>query len=85
MDKGPVDQGIGQRVRRKEDPRLLTGEGCFSDDFGLEGQAYAQILRSPHAHARIKSIDKAAARAAPGVLLVLTGADLLADGLAPIL
>ncbi len=79
-----MDKGIGQRVRRKEDWRLLTGEGCFSDDFGLDGQAYAQVLRSPHAHARIKSIDKSAAEAAPGVLAVLTGDDLLADGLAAI-
>ena len=75
---------IGSDVRRKEDLRLVTGSGCFSDDVNLPGQAYAAMVRSPHAHARIRSIATAQARAADGVLAVLTGADLLADGLKPI-
>ena len=75
---------IGRPFRRKEDRRLLTGRGRFSDDVNLPGQAYAAMARSPHAHARIAAIDAAAALAVPGVLAVLTGADLLADGLANI-
>ena len=77
-----MDQyGIGQPARRKEDARLLTGGGRYTDDIDRPGQAHAAILRSPHAHARILSIDTAAARAAPGVIAVLTGADAEADGL----
>jgi aerobic carbon-monoxide dehydrogenase large subunit len=73
--------GIGDTVRRKEDVRLVSGRGTYSDDFNLPGQAYAAVVRSPHAHARISAIDTAAARALPGVLAVLTGADARADGL----
>ena len=73
--------GFGRPVRRKEDQRLLTGRGEFSDDLNLPGQAHAYVLRAPHAHARITAITPEAARAAPGVLAVLTGADYLADGL----
>ncbi|HEV2300125.1 MAG TPA: xanthine dehydrogenase family protein molybdopterin-binding subunit [Stellaceae bacterium] len=76
--------GIGEPVRRKEDFRLLTGKGRYHDDFRLPGEAYAVFLRSPHAHARILSIDAAAARGMPGVLAILTGADYAADGLGPI-
>jgi carbon-monoxide dehydrogenase large subunit len=76
-----MQAGIGDTVRRKEDLRLLTGRGCYSDDFNFPGQAYGAALRSPHAHALIRSIDTAAARAMPGVLAVLTGEDALADGL----
>ena len=76
-----MPQTIGQPLRRKEDLRLLTGSGRYSDDVSLPGQAYAFVLRSPHAHARIRSIDTTAARAMPGVLAVLTGADVKADGL----
>jgi carbon-monoxide dehydrogenase large subunit len=72
---------IGDAVRRKEDFRLVTGRGCYSDDFTLPGQAHAAVVRSPHAHARIVRIDTAAARAMPGVLAVLTGDDTRADGL----
>jgi aerobic carbon-monoxide dehydrogenase large subunit len=75
---------IGQPVRRKEDLRLVTGKGCYTDDISLPGQAYAVMVRSPHAHAHIRAIDIAPAMAAPGVLAVLTGRDLLADGLRPI-
>ena len=76
-----MSAGIGDTVRRKEDLRLVTGRGCYSDDFNFPGQVYAAMVRSPHAHARIRSIDTAEARAMPGVLAVLTGQDALADGL----
>src|SRR5947209_8363951 len=81
---GKIANGIGQPVRRKEDFRLLTGRGTFSDDIQLPGLAHAVIVRSSHAHAHIRSIDKAAALASPGVLAVLTGSDYIVDGLAPI-
>ncbi|MCX7933477.1 MAG: xanthine dehydrogenase family protein molybdopterin-binding subunit [Rhodovarius sp.] len=73
--------GMGQPVRRREDVRLVTGRGTYTDDIDKPGQAHMVILRSPHAHARIVSIDTSAARAARGVLLVLTAADAEADGL----
>ena len=72
---------IGDAVRRKEDARLVTGRGCYSDDINLPNQAYAAVLRAPHAHALIRAIDVEAARAMPGVLAVLTGHDALAAGL----
>src|ERR1700689_2437671 len=78
---GDAHPGIGGAVRRKEDLRLVTGRGRYSDDLNFPGQAYAAMARSPHAHARIRSIDVTAARAMPGVLAVLTGADAAADGL----
>jgi carbon-monoxide dehydrogenase large subunit len=71
---------IGQSVRRLEDPRLIQGLGRYSDDVGLPRQVHAVLARSPHAHARIRTIDVAAALKAPGVLAVLTAADLAADG-----
>jgi carbon-monoxide dehydrogenase large subunit len=70
---------IGAPVRRKEDHRFITGQGRYTDDLNRPGQAYAYFLRSPHAHATIRSIDASAAKAMPGVLAVLTGADLEAD------
>src|SRR5712671_1822863 len=76
--------GIGEPVRRKEDARLVVGAGCYSDDVDLPRQARAFVVRSVHAHARIKGIDTARAKALKGVLAVLTGADLMADGLKPI-
>ena len=72
--------GIGQSVSRFEDPRLLRGEGRYVNDLNLPGQAHLVYLRSPHAHARIVSIDAAAARAAPGVVGVFTVEDLERDG-----
>jgi aerobic carbon-monoxide dehydrogenase large subunit len=81
---GTIASGIGQPVRRKEDLRLLTGRGRYGDDVTLPGMAHAVFVRSPHAHARIVSIDKRAALAAPGALAVLTGGDYLAAGLGPI-
>src|SRR5262249_28000938 len=83
VDK-PISAGIGQPVRRKEDLRLITGNGRYTDDINLPGQAYAVMVRSPHAHARIRAINVAPATAVPGVLAVLTGRDLLSDGLRPI-
>jgi carbon-monoxide dehydrogenase large subunit len=71
-------------VRRKEDWRLLTGQGCYVDDLAPANLAHAVIVRSPHAHARLVSVDTSVVHAAPGVLAVLTGADYLADGLGPI-
>jgi len=71
--------GIGAPVRRLEDHRYLTGKGNYVDDVNRHGQAYAYFLRSPHAHARIVSVDSAAAEAEPGVLAVYTGQDLAAD------
>jgi aerobic carbon-monoxide dehydrogenase large subunit len=73
--------GIGQAVRRVEDARFLTGSGRYVDDITLPGMCHGVVLLSPHAHARIKKIDTAKAKAAPGVLLVLTGADVAADKL----
>jgi carbon-monoxide dehydrogenase large subunit len=75
---------IGQPVRRREDLRLVTGQGCYADDQNLPGQAYAVMVRSPHAHALIRSIDVEQALAVPGVITVLTGTDLRKDGLKPI-
>ena len=71
--------GIGAAVRRKEDQRFVTGKGHYTDDVSRPGQCHAYFLRSPHAHAKIKNIDSKAAAAMPGVLAVLTGADLAAD------
>ena len=76
--------GIGQPITRREDQRLLTGKGRFSDDVTLPHQTYAFVLRSPHAHADITRLDTTSARAAPGVVAVLTDADLAADNVKPI-
>ncbi len=75
-----ASDGIGQRVLRKEDFRFITGRGHYTDDINRPQQTYAYFLRSPHAHARIRSIDAAAAARAPGVVAVLTGEQLAADG-----
>src|SRR5260370_32519868 len=77
-DRSPVERGrvalaqfgIGQAVSRFEDPRLLRGQGRFINDVNLPGQSHPVVLRSPHAHAKIRSIDAAAARPAPGALAV---------------
>jgi aerobic carbon-monoxide dehydrogenase large subunit len=71
--------GIGQPVPRLEDPRFITGRGRYVDDIDMPLQCHGVLVMSPHAHARIKGIDTAAAKAAPGVLAVLTGADVEAD------
>jgi len=73
--------GIGQAVRRVEDRRFLTGQGRYVDDISLPGQCYGVTVLSPHAHARIKRVDITKAKAAAGVLCVLTGADAVAEKL----
>ena len=72
--------GIGVSMRRKEDLRFITGRGNYVADVKRPNMAYAVFLRSPHAHAKIQSIDTSAALAMPGVLAVLTGEDMKADG-----
>ena len=75
---------IGKSSPRKEDLRLLTGRGRFSDDVNIQGQAFAAFVRSPHAHARIMGVEMTPALNVPGVVAVLTGADATADGLSSI-
>ena len=75
--------GVGQSVRRTEDPRLVTGAGVFTDDVNLEDQLYAAFYRSPYAHARLKSIHLDAARASPDVVAVYTSAELVSLGALP--
>jgi carbon-monoxide dehydrogenase large subunit len=74
-------QGLGASVARREDRRFLVGKGRYTDDLRLAEQSYAVFVRSPHAHAAIRALDAARALAAPGVLAVLTGDDVAADGL----
>ncbi len=78
-------QGIGARVVRKEDKRFITGRGRYTDDITLPGQLYARFVRSPHAHAKVKSIDTSAAKAMDGVIDVLTGEQLVGDGIGNII
>lgn len=75
---------IGKPVRRREDNRLLTGQGLFSDDWAIAGQTHMVVVRSSHAHAVLNGIDISDAKAMPGVLGIFTGEDCLADGLSPI-
>jgi carbon-monoxide dehydrogenase large subunit len=84
MDRQAKGFGIGQPVRRREDERLLRGAGRYTADENFPNQAYAVMVRSPHAHARIRAMVTDNAKSVPGVLAVLTGADLIADGLKPI-
>src|SRR4029079_12785627 len=74
-----ANDGIGARVLRKEDKRFITARGRYTDDIHLWDMTYAAFVLSPHAHARIKSIDTKDAAAMPGVQMILTGADLAAD------
>src|SRR5262245_40618142 len=76
--------GVGQSVRRKEDVRLITGQGRYTDDIKLADEAYAYFVRSPHAHAIIKSIDVEAVRQTAGVIGVLTPAELGDTGTMPV-
>ena len=75
---------FGSRIKRREDPRLITGKGNYVDDVKLPGTTYAAFIRSPHAHARIVSIDKSAALKAQGVVAVYTGKEMADDGVKPI-
>src|SRR5947208_15574906 len=76
--EGKPHGGIGESIKRKEDARCLRGKGTYLDDITLPGMLHMAILRSPHAHARIRSVDTAAASAVPGVVAVVTG-DLMAQ------
>ena len=76
-----TDTGIGASVRRTEDRRFLTGKGNYTDDINRPGQSHAVFVRSPHAHAKIGGVDTTRAAAVPGVLAVLTGDDVAADGI----
>jgi carbon-monoxide dehydrogenase large subunit len=75
---------FGRSIKRREDPRLITGRGRFTDDIRLPGTLHAVFVRSPHAHARIRGIDVSAARGHPGVVAVYTGRDLADGGVNPI-
>ncbi len=77
-------RSVGAPLTRKEDARLVTGAGRFSDDFSAPGQCWLAVVRSPHPHARIRGVDFSQARAMPGVLGTYSGADCLAEGLSPI-
>src|SRR5947207_14661540 len=72
-------EGIGASVVRKEDKRFITGKGRYVDDVKLVGCTHAHFVRSPHAHARVKGIDSAAALKMPGVIAVLTGQQIVDD------
>ena len=76
--------GSGKSVQRVEDDALLRGQGRFADDVSAQGQLHVQFLRSPHAHARVRAIDTAAAAALPGVVKIYTGRDLVAAGVKPL-
>ncbi len=76
-----AEHGIGARVPRVEDQRFITGKGRYTDDINQAGQTYAVFVRSPHAHARIRGVDKSSVASMPGVLAVLDGDDVKADGL----
>src|SRR5207237_2058649 len=71
--EGQPHVGIGESIKRKEDARFLRGKGNYLDDISLPGMLHMAILRSPHAHARIRSVDTTAASAVPGVIAVVTG------------
>jgi hypothetical protein len=82
---GPEERfAIGQPVPRTEDPILVRGEGHYTDDVSLPGQAYCVMVRSPYAHGVLRGIDTEAAKAMPGVLKIYTGADLIAAGFKPL-
>ena len=76
MASQTTTETLGKSRRRNEDPRLLTGQALFTDDVHLEGLVHAAFLRSPYAHARLRRVDAARARARPGVLAVYTAPDL---------
>src|SRR5277367_2787796 len=78
----PEIGGMGHSIKRKEDLRFIQGKGNYVDDVNLPGMVYGQVVRSPYAHARIKSINTEKAKALPGVLAVITGEDLAKANLA---
>jgi aerobic carbon-monoxide dehydrogenase large subunit len=82
MATEPVIRGIGHSVERKEDARFIRGRGTYVDDVTLPGMLHMELLRTPFAHARIRSIDTSAAAALPGVVAVVTGELMAEHGLA---
>src|SRR5438876_678246 len=76
MASATEERLFGKSIKRREDPRFITGRGHYTDDLKLEGLTYAAFVRSPHAHARIRAIDTAAAKAHPGVVAIFTGKDM---------
>ena len=78
----PEIGGMGHSIKRKEDLRFIQGKGNYVDDVRLPGMVYGQMVRSPYAHARLKSINTEKAKALPGVLAVITGEDLAKANLA---
>ena len=82
-ESNPTRFGSGQAVRRLEDDALLAGAGRFADDVSLPRQAHLAFVRSPYPHAAIRSVDTVDAAAMPGVLRVITGADMVAAGVKP--
>ena len=81
---GNLRFGAGKSVKRLEDDRLLTGKGAFIDDKPEDGALWLHVLRSPHAHAKVRSIDTAEASKMPGVVAIYTGADLVKDNIGSI-
>ncbi|WP_108260721.1 xanthine dehydrogenase family protein molybdopterin-binding subunit [Mangrovicoccus ximenensis] len=79
------ENGIGKSVKRREDKRFITGKGKYTDDVRMENQAYAAFVRSPHAHAKVTGIDSSEALAQDGVIAVLTGPELVGDGIGNII
>ncbi|GAA5513999.1 carbon monoxide dehydrogenase large chain [Deinococcus carri] len=84
MTESRPDKYMGQALKRKEDPRFITGTGQYTDDFVLPGMLHAAMVRSPYAHARITNIDRSSVEGLPGVVAVLTGEDVEAAGVGPI-
>ncbi|GAC1315218.1 MAG: molybdopterin-dependent oxidoreductase [Acidimicrobiales bacterium] len=83
VETPPMAKVVGTRMKRREDPALLTGEGRFVDDLAVPGALHLAVVRSPYAHARITSVDVSGARAMPGVVAAFTGADLTGEWAAP--
>jgi carbon-monoxide dehydrogenase large subunit len=75
---------FGSSIKRREDPRFITGKGLFTDDVKLAGQTHAVFVRSPHAHARVRKVDVSRAKTVPGVVAAFTGSDLAAGGVNPL-
>jgi aerobic carbon-monoxide dehydrogenase large subunit len=75
---------FGSSIKRREDPRMITGKGVYTDDVKLPGQTYAAFVRSPHAHARVRRVDLSRAKTVPGVVAAYTGKDMAAGGVGPL-
>src|SRR6266851_5741783 len=76
MASATEERLFGKSIKRREDPRFITGRGHYTDDLKLEGLTYAAFVRSPHAHARVRGIDTTAAKSHPGVVAIFTGKDM---------